>query len=117
VRVDNLLGIPYFQSFYARASQVFGAVPSLHCAYPMLGLLTAWRFAGPIARSAHLLYVVVMFSASVYLDHHWIVDGILGWMLAAVAVFLARRMFALLGWPISARLPRGAEPESPLLTA
>jgi inositol phosphorylceramide synthase catalytic subunit len=117
VRVDRLIGFPYFQSFYARASQVFGALPSMHCAYPMLGLLTAWRFAGPRARFAHLTYVIVMFSASVYLDHHWIIDGILGWAMAVVAVFAARRMFARLGWPISARAPRGAEPESPLLTA
>ncbi len=117
LRVDRMIGFPYFESFYARASQVFGAVPSMHCAYPTLGLLTAWRFAGPVARSAHVLYVLTMFSASVYLDHHWIVDGILGWLLAVVAVLVTRRMFARLSWPVSAQLVGKTEAGKALLTA
>jgi membrane-associated phospholipid phosphatase len=32
-----------------------------------------------------------MFAAAVYLDHHWIVDAIAGWLVGFVAVVLARR--------------------------
>lgn len=102
VRVDAMIGIPYFQSFYARASQVFGALPSMHCACPMLGLLTAFKFTRWRTRWIHVLYVATMFFASVYLDHHWIVDGLLGWALAFLSVVLAQRMFARLGWQTSA---------------
>ncbi len=101
VRVDGYIGIPYFQSFYARASQVFGALPSMHCAYPALGLLTSWRVTRWNTRWIHLLYTLTMFSASVYLDHHWIIDGLAGWTIAVVAVLLAKRMFVALGWPTS----------------
>ena len=33
-RFDALLGIHYFASFYARNTNVFGAMPSLHASYP-----------------------------------------------------------------------------------
>ncbi len=116
LRVDQLTGIPYFQGFYARASQVFGAVPSMHCACPMLGLLTAYKVVRWRTRTIHILYVVTMFFASVYLDHHWIVDGLLGWILALVSVFIAQRMFAYLGWETSAATsPRSAESKESIL--
>ncbi|HEY6078043.1 MAG TPA: phosphatase PAP2 family protein, partial [Polyangiaceae bacterium] len=78
LRVDQLLGIHYYESLYSRAAFVFGAMPSMHCAYPMLGLLTAWRSATWKTRPIHLLYVLTMFVGSNYLDHHWVWDGLAG---------------------------------------
>jgi hypothetical protein len=103
VRVDDLLGFPYFETFYSRAASVFGALPSMHCAYPMLGLLTARHVATWRTWPIHVLYVLVMFAASVYLDHHWIIDGLFGWALALVAVAVTRVWLTRLGW-LPARL-------------
>jgi membrane-associated phospholipid phosphatase len=88
-RVDELLGIQYFAGFYGRASAVFGALPSMHCAYPLIGLLTAWRFVGIRARLVHVLYTVLMSAAAMYLDHHWAVDVLAGWLTAMVSVAIA----------------------------
>ncbi|MFT3773359.1 MAG: phosphatase PAP2 family protein [Minicystis sp.] len=85
-RVDAILGIRYFGSFYSRAASVFGAMPSMHCAYPMLGLLTAWRHAGWKARCVHVFYALWMVFAAVYLTHHWVLDALAGWCVAALAV-------------------------------
>lgn len=101
-RVDALFGTDYFHVFYSRASQVFGALPSMHCAYPMIGLITAWRAAGLRTRPLHVVYAVLMFCASVYLDHHWVVDGVLGWGIAAAACWGAGR---LLGRPTAGIAP------------
>jgi inositol phosphorylceramide synthase catalytic subunit len=95
-RVDQLLGMDYFASFYSRAASIFGALPSMHCAYPVLGLLTSWRASGPKMRGVHLLYAAWMAWAAVYLEHHWVLDVLAGWATAAVAVgvtalVLARR--------------------------
>jgi inositol phosphorylceramide synthase catalytic subunit len=86
VRVDHLLGFDYFQSFYSRGMTTFGALPSMHCAFPMVGLLTAWRVASWKTRPLHLLYTGSMVAASVYLDHHWLLDGLFGWLISAAAV-------------------------------
>jgi membrane-associated phospholipid phosphatase len=88
-RVDTLLGMTYFHDFYSRASSVFGALPSMHCAFPLIGLLTAWRAAGWRTRPIHIAYTVVMATAAVYLDHHWVLDVLAGWLVALIAVFLA----------------------------
>lgn len=109
-RVDHLLGISYFHDFYSRSASVFGAMPSMHCAYPMIGLLTAWKAAGWRTRPLHILYVLWMIFASVYLDHHWILDGLAGWSIAIVSVGLvafARKRLAHLhaGQPEPALAP------------
>lgn len=99
LRVDALLGMDYFRTFYSRAASVFGAMPSMHCAYPLLGLLTAWKATTWKTRWIHVAYTALMFSAAVYLDHHWILDAIAGWLLAVIAVVVARvllRRFNLL---------------------
>ncbi len=118
-RVDAYLGIDYFHTFYSRTASVFGAMPSMHCAYPLLGLLTAWKAAGWKTRPIHLAYTALMFSAAVYLDHHWILDGLAGWTVAFVAVFAAKRLLLRFGlWhepaPASAA---AAEPEPVSATA
>lgn len=97
LRVDALLGVDYFARFYSRAASVFGAIPSMHCAYPVLGLLTAWKATTWRTRPIHLLYAVVMFCAAVYLDHHWILDALAGWLVAVIAVVAARRVLLRLG--------------------
>lgn len=93
-RVDQLLGIDYFDRFYSRASSVFGALPSMHCAYPVIGLLTAWRSSGWRTRPLHVVYTFWMATAAVYLDHHWITDVIAGWLLALLAVYAANRLLS-----------------------
>jgi membrane-associated phospholipid phosphatase len=87
-RVDRAMGIAYFHAFYSRAASVFGAFPSMHCAYPVLGLVTAWR-AGRRTRPLHVGYAVWMAVAAVYLDHHWVIDVVAGWLVAIVAVVAA----------------------------
>ena len=91
-RVDHLLGIAYFQGMYSKASSVFGALPSLHCAYPLLILVAGWRAYGPRLRAAGIAYYLAMVFAAIYLDHHWVLDALMGSvyaLLAAGAVHLA----------------------------
>jgi len=92
LRVDRLIGIHYFQNFYAKSPDVFGAIPSLHCAYAMIGIATSWRVATWRTWPVHVLYVCSMFAASVYLGHHWIVDGLAGWLTVWIAVLIVDRV-------------------------
>lgn len=94
LRVDALLGIGYFQEFYSRAPTVFGALPSLHLAFPAAALVTAWRDAGRGERTIHFAYLMWMLAASVYLDHHWLLDGLLGIGIVLVVFLVLERL-----WP------------------
>jgi hypothetical protein len=90
-RVDALLGVGYFRGMYAKGSSVFGALPSLHCAYPFLLVLEGWRSFGPRLRALALAYYAAMVFSAVYLDHHWVIDALLGSAYAA-AVAVAMRL-------------------------
>ncbi len=113
-RVDDMLGITYFRSLYSQASAVFGAMPSLHCAYPVMGLLVAWKHAGWRSRTVHILYSAWMAISAVYLNHHWILDVFAGWFVAGASVWCAGK---LLGWFSVQRHPAAALTSSSEATA
>jgi inositol phosphorylceramide synthase catalytic subunit len=88
--VDDMLGFDYFSAFYGRSADVFGAVPSLHVAYPLLIVIEGWRHFRTLGRSLACLYAGSMIFAAVYLDHHWVIDVILG-LTYATSIHLAIR--------------------------
>jgi hypothetical protein len=89
-RVDDMLGVAYFHDLYARGSAVFGALPSLHVAYPWLGILATFGRVRARTMLLELVYAAVMAFASVYLGHHYVIDGLLGITYAFVAYALVR---------------------------
>jgi inositol phosphorylceramide synthase catalytic subunit len=77
-RVDAWLGFAYFNGMYGRSSDVFGAVPSLHAAYALLIVIEGYEKFGWPLRIASIAFFVLMCFAAVYLDHHWVIDVIVG---------------------------------------
>jgi hypothetical protein len=78
LRWDELTGLHYFAGFYGRSADIFGAIPSLHVAYPMLVFVYGRRvgiWALDVAN--FLFYLLVCFSA-VYLQHHYVLDVLIG---------------------------------------
>jgi inositol phosphorylceramide synthase catalytic subunit len=76
VRFDQLLGTSFFAEMYGRSADVFGAIPSLHVAYPLLAVFYAFRF-GSLRIFSVVFYLLMCFSA-VYLNHHYVLDVIWG---------------------------------------
>lgn len=92
-RVDGWMGIPYFAGMYGRSSDVFGAVPSLHVAYPLLMTLEGFRRHKWLGRVLLVWFYLSMCFAAVYLDHHWVFDIVLGSLYAVVISTVMRRLF------------------------
>jgi hypothetical protein len=111
-RVDQMLGISYFAGLYGRASDVFGAVPSLHVAYPTLMLLVGWRVQGPLGRALLVLFLAWMCSSAVYLDHHWVVDLVAGAAYALVAFVVVGWLAPLVAARTSATTAASLDPET-----
>jgi hypothetical protein len=83
LRFDSLLGVTWFADYYGRNANVFGAIPSLHVGQTFLAVLFAWHFRS--LRGTTTGFWLLMTFASVYLNHHYIVDGIAGMGCAAAA--------------------------------
>jgi hypothetical protein len=107
--VDRILGVSYFHSFYGRSSDVFGAVPSLHVAYPLLILVEGWSLFGPARRAFAVVFTASMCFAAVYLDHHYVIDVLIGLFYAGSLNVLFRALFA--------RLERAKEGGAPSVAA
>ena len=91
--VDEVLGVDYFHGLYARSSDLYGAVPSLHVAYPLLIVLWGWRSFGRAGRAFTVILFLSMCFAAVYLDHHWVLDVMLGILYCVGASLLMRVVF------------------------
>jgi membrane-associated phospholipid phosphatase len=92
-RFDALLGTHIFTSVYSQGVEVFGAIPSLHVAYPFMALLLAWKTRElGWARWPTAFFSALVCFAAVYLQHHYVIDVLIGLAYAAVAVI------AMLAW-------------------
>jgi hypothetical protein len=85
-RFDELLGVQWFSGQYRASSSVFGALPSLHVGQTFLAALFATRYRS--LRVVAWTFFALVLLASVYLNHHYVVDGIAGMAIAGV-VFAA----------------------------
>jgi len=95
-RVDALLGMSYFHGMYGRASDVFGAVPSLHVAYPLLVVLEGWSRFRVRGRAITVAFSSLMIFSAAYLDHHWVVDIVVGLTYAVLTFGLVRLISGML---------------------
>jgi inositol phosphorylceramide synthase catalytic subunit len=92
-RFDALLGTQVFEDMYRHSVDVFGAIPSLHAAYPMMAAILAFRTRElRWARWPAAGYAALMCFSAVYLQHHYVIDVLLGLGYGTVAVI------AMLAW-------------------
>ena len=78
-RFDAMTGLGIFDALYARNSNVFAAVPSLHSAYTLVALIYAFRTQSPLIWKVILGIVTLgIWFTAVYTSHHYIIDVLLG---------------------------------------
>jgi len=92
-RFDELLGIQLFANFYSRAPNVFGAIPSLHVAFPLLSVYCAFQLKS--LRVFCLGFLLLISFAAVYLNHHYIIDLLWGFAYALPVGWLMNRFYPL----------------------
>jgi PAP2 superfamily len=101
----------------SHAYNIVAALPSMHAAFPMIGLIVALRYALP--RWIVLLqagqFLGVCFSI-VYLGDHYVVDAIAGVLFAWAGATIAHRLLARAPRPsLELRVPQAAEPQPVVL--
>jgi membrane-associated phospholipid phosphatase len=92
--VSREVPITSFETLFERGSEYanpVAAVPSLHAAYTLLITLFLWSVARR-ARPLLAAYPVAMAFALVYTAEHYVVDILLGWLYALVAVWAVHRV-------------------------
>lgn len=103
-RFDALMGISYFAKFYARNPNVFGAMPSLHAAYPTLVVWQTWGL-GRRWRVGTLAFAALVAFSAIYLQHHYILDVVAGVVYALAACWIIEYALVRREAPAAAPVP------------
>lgn len=91
-RIDELFGLQMYTSTFTASPMVFGAMPSLHAGCATINALFLGHIF-PRARWAFYTYVMWIWWATLYLQHHYAVDLIAGSLLAGSVFYIAKTKF------------------------
>jgi len=92
VGLEKILGITLFSDNYAISPVVFGAMPSMHVGYAALGWLFSFH-GGRWVRSIMTVYLMAMIFSALYLQHHYFIDLVVGFLYAVITWLLVDIIF------------------------
>jgi membrane-associated phospholipid phosphatase len=93
-KFDAFFHINLFKSIYAKGSNVFAAMPSLHSAYPVIVVYYSIKNR---LKTANILFIIVMagiWFTAIYASHHYILDVIAGITCATIGISLFNILMA-----------------------
>jgi hypothetical protein len=89
-RFDSFFGVGLFKSIYAKNSNIFAAMPSLHSAYPVVVLFYAVKNKSGLFNGLFFVVMIGIWFAAVYNSHHYILDVLAGILVAVAGIAMVR---------------------------
>ena len=97
-RWDDYFHVHVFAGLYAKSSNVFAAMPSLHSAYPLTVLYYGIRYKMRWWNALFALIMVGIWFAAVYASHHYVLDVLAGIGCGIVGISLFNWLYGNVGW-------------------
>lgn len=88
IKFDQYFGISLFGSLYAKGSNVFAAMPSMHSAYPFIVLYYSIKRRLKWGSVLFAIVTVGIWFAAVYTRHHYVLDVVFGILVAILGIGL-----------------------------
>ncbi len=92
LRFDSFFGIRLFEDLYAKGSNVFAALPSLHASYPLIGLIYSMKLRNKLLSILFAIVMAGIWFSAIYLTHHYILDVIAGIGCGLLGVFFFEKV-------------------------
>ncbi|MCD8739528.1 phosphatase PAP2 family protein [Mucilaginibacter roseus] len=93
-RFDEYFDINVFKTIYAKGSNVFAAMPSLHSAYPLIVLYFGLKNKLGFINLFFATVMVGIWFAAVYTSHHYVLDVTFGILTATLGIALFEWAFS-----------------------
>jgi membrane-associated phospholipid phosphatase len=97
-RWDAIFHVHIFAGLYAKSSNVFAAMPSLHASYPLVVLYYGIRYEMGWWNALFALVMAGIWFAAVYTGHHYVLDVLAGICCGIAGIALFTFMFDRVGW-------------------
>jgi len=91
---DRIVGFDIFKGIYEKSFNVFGAIPSLHSAYPVIATYYAWKKGLKVGTIILAFFTVMTWFSAIYTIHHYVIDVILGIFCAIFALLLFENLIS-----------------------
>ena len=91
-KFDHFFYYGIFKSIYAKSSNVFAAMPSLHSSYPVIVLYFGIKNKFGIVNVLFAVIMMGIWFAAVYSSHHYVLDIIAGIACALTGIFLFQHL-------------------------
>lgn len=91
-RFDDYFKMNIFNSIYARSSNVFAAMPSLHSSYPLIVLYYGIKKKMGWVNILFVTVMVGIWFAAVYTSHHYVLDVLAGITCALTGIFIFQKV-------------------------
>ena len=91
-KFDDFFHAGIFRSLYAKSSNVFGAMPSLHCSYPVIVLYYGIKKKFGWVNFFFLLVMLGIWFSAVYSSHHYVLDLLAGIICAIAGIFFFEKI-------------------------
>jgi len=86
IRFDQFFNVHIFSSLYAKGSNVFAAMPSLHSAYPLIVTYVGIKYRAGWLNAIFVVITVGIWFAAVYTSHHYVLDVLAGILTASIGI-------------------------------
>ncbi len=87
-KFDQYFHIDLFRSIYAKGSNVFAAMPSLHSSYPLIVVYYGIKNRFGWANLFFITVTIGIWFSAVYTSHHYLLDVLAGILTAAAGIAL-----------------------------
>ena len=91
-RFDDFFNAGIFKSIYAKGSNVFAAMPSLHSSYPLIVFYYGLKKKMGWFNIIFAIVMVGIWFAAVYTSHHYVLDVIAGITCAAAGILFFQKI-------------------------
>lgn len=88
-RFDALVGIPVYEGMYANGTNTFGAMPSMHAAFPMILTYYAIKYGNKAMILIFAVSLIAIWFGAIYSNHHYILDLIVGISCGIIGILLS----------------------------
>ena len=88
INFDHFFGVNIFGGMYDLNANVYAAIPSLHCAFPIVQLYFARKYRFNRWVIGYIILMLSTWFAAVYTNHHYVIDVIAGIATALMAILI-----------------------------
>lgn len=90
-KFDTYFNAGIFDSIYAKSSNVFAAIPSLHSSYPPIVLYYGIQKKMGWVNIVFAIVMIGIWFAAVYTSHHYVIDVLAGIVCAIIGIIIFKK--------------------------